>query len=104
MVKQYTFKCAFKCAEITINGESRDVFKDPITDKGKASKKGRLTLQLASETTGFSDSDKYKPRSDANPVPGAFEGPQFAVPEALQLQDKLLTAFKSQEFQEKNLA
>ncbi|CAE7315548.1 NAMPT [Symbiodinium natans] len=31
-----TFKCAFKCAEITINGESRDVFKDPITDKGKA--------------------------------------------------------------------
>eukprot|EP00913_Durusdinium_trenchii_P024278 g22793.t1 len=65
-----TFKCAFKCAEITINGESRDVFKDPITDKGKASKKGRLTLQLASETTGFSDSDKYKPRSDANPVPG----------------------------------
>lgn len=32
---------------------------------------------------------------------GAFEGPQFAVPEALQLQDKLLTAFKSQEFQEK---
>jgi len=65
-----TFKCAFKCAEITINGEKRDVFKDPITDKGKASKKGRLTLQLASETTGFTDADKYKPRSDANPVPG----------------------------------
>mmetsp|Transcript_51749 Transcript_51749/g.116079 ORF Transcript_51749/g.116079 Transcript_51749/m.116079 type:complete len:529 (-) Transcript_51749:72-1658(-) len=65
-----TFKCAFKCAEITINGESRDVFKDPITDKGKASKKGRLTLQLASETTGFTDADKYKPRSDSNKTPG----------------------------------
>ena len=60
----------FKCAEITINGESRDVFKDPITDKGKASKKGRLTLQLASETTGFSDADRYQSRSDKNPVPG----------------------------------
>ncbi|CAE7412115.1 Nampt [Symbiodinium pilosum] len=57
-----TFKCAFKCSEITVNGEIREVFKDPITDKGKASKKGRLTVQLASETKGFKDSDKYKPR------------------------------------------
>ena len=32
-------------------------FKDPITDKGKASKKGRLTLQLASDSS-FSDADK----------------------------------------------
>merc|ERR1719390_50443 len=46
-----TFKCAFKCSEITVNGKASDVFKDPITDKGKASKKGRLTLQLASDTT-----------------------------------------------------
>lgn len=40
-----TFKCAFKCSEIVVNGESRPVFKDPISDPGKASKKGRLTLQ-----------------------------------------------------------
>jgi nicotinamide phosphoribosyltransferase len=65
-----TFKCAFKCSDITIKGESREVFKDPITDKGKASKKGRLTLQLASETTGFSDGDIYKPRSDDSGIPG----------------------------------
>jgi len=39
-----TQKCAFKCCEATINGEAVPVFKDPITDKGKQSKKGRLTL------------------------------------------------------------
>ena len=37
-------KFAMKCSEIIVNGESRDVFKDPITDTGKRSKKGRLKL------------------------------------------------------------
>lgn len=40
-----TQKCAFKCCSIIINGEEHEVFKDPITDPGKKSKKGRLTLQ-----------------------------------------------------------
>ncbi|EGD73908.1 nicotinamide phosphoribosyltransferase [Salpingoeca rosetta] len=40
-----TQKCAFKCSFITVDGVDRDVFKDPITDPGKASKKGRLTLE-----------------------------------------------------------
>lgn len=39
-----THKFAFKCNEICINGEWRDVFKDPVTDKGKISKKGRQRL------------------------------------------------------------
>jgi len=39
-----TQKCAFKCSFITIDGEDRDVFKDPVTDPGKASKRGRLAL------------------------------------------------------------
>lgn len=39
-----TQKCAFKCAEITVKGEARPVFKDPITDPGKKSKAGRLKL------------------------------------------------------------
>lgn len=29
-----------KCSYAEINGEGRDVFKDPVTDKGKISKKG----------------------------------------------------------------
>merc|ERR1719353_1531790 len=39
-VNRDTFKCAFKCSEITVSGTTREVFKDPITDLGKASKKG----------------------------------------------------------------
>lgn len=37
-------KWAMKCSAALINGEWVDVFKDPITDKGKTSKKGRLKL------------------------------------------------------------
>merc|ERR1719399_883716 len=37
-VNRDTFKCAFKCSEITVSGTTREVFKDPITDMGKASK------------------------------------------------------------------
>jgi nicotinamide phosphoribosyltransferase len=39
-----TLKFAMKASAIQVNGEWRDVFKDPITDKGKRSKKGRLAL------------------------------------------------------------
>merc|ERR1712060_538514 len=40
-----TQKCAFKCSYACINGQDVDVVKDPITDPGKKSKKGRLTLE-----------------------------------------------------------
>jgi len=44
-----TMKCAYKCSwvEVEVDGEivARDVSKNPITDKGKKSKKGRLTLE-----------------------------------------------------------
>jgi len=69
-VNRDTFKCAFKCSEITINGKAREVFKDPITDSGKASKKGRLTLLKAEDATGFTDADKYQPRQGDDGVPG----------------------------------
>ncbi|HVF17229.1 MAG TPA: nicotinate phosphoribosyltransferase [Steroidobacteraceae bacterium] len=39
-----TQKFAMKCSAARINGEWIDVFKDPITDPGKTSKKGRLDL------------------------------------------------------------
>lgn len=44
-----TLKCAYKCSwvEVEVDGKtvSRDVSKNPITDKGKKSKRGRLTLE-----------------------------------------------------------
>ncbi|WP_026995933.1 nicotinate phosphoribosyltransferase [Flectobacillus major] len=45
-VHRDTQKFAFKCSCATVNGEDRLVFKDPITDHGKKSKKGRLKLIL----------------------------------------------------------
>ena len=39
-----TQKCAFKCSMAVVDGQEREVFKDPITDPGKKSKKGRLVL------------------------------------------------------------
>lgn len=37
-------KFAFKCAEVTVHGQARAVFKDPVTDPGKRSKRGRMKL------------------------------------------------------------
>lgn len=39
-----TLKFAMKCSAIAIGNEHRDVYKDPVTDQGKASKKGVLSL------------------------------------------------------------
>ena len=39
-----TLKFAYKCSAIVTNGEWRDVYKQPITDAGKNSKRGRLDL------------------------------------------------------------
>jgi nicotinamide phosphoribosyltransferase len=39
-----TSKYAFKCSSVTVDGQQRDVFKQPATDLGKRSKAGVLTL------------------------------------------------------------
>ncbi|MDR3197975.1 MAG: nicotinate phosphoribosyltransferase [Planctomycetaceae bacterium] len=39
-----TLKFAFKCSSIVVDGVRRDVFKNPVTDKGKQSKRGCLRL------------------------------------------------------------
>ena len=58
-----TQKFAMKCSSIMVNGENRDVFKDPITDEVKKSKKGRVRLWTSggefqtsiSKPTGWTD-------------------------------------------------
>ncbi|XP_076332741.1 nicotinamide phosphoribosyltransferase-like isoform X1 [Tachypleus tridentatus] len=45
-----TLKCAFKCSFAIVNGEKLNVFKKPITDSGKHSKKGRLSLEKQGNT------------------------------------------------------
>jgi nicotinamide phosphoribosyltransferase len=51
-VNRDTLKFAMKCSAAKINGTWVDVFKDPITDSGKRSKKGMLAL--------IRDNGKYK--------------------------------------------
>jgi nicotinamide phosphoribosyltransferase len=41
-----TQQFAFKSSNVTVNGEERDVFKDPVEGHDKASKRGRLALHL----------------------------------------------------------
>jgi nicotinamide phosphoribosyltransferase len=45
-VNRDTQRFAMKCSQITVNGETVDVWKDPVTDPGKTSKKGRLDLVM----------------------------------------------------------
>lgn len=44
MVNRDTQKFAMKASAAMVNGEWRDVYKDPVTDHGKQSKRGRLAL------------------------------------------------------------
>ena len=45
-VNRDTQKFAFKCSSVIVDGEERDVYKLPVTDSGKRSKRGRLGLYL----------------------------------------------------------
>ena len=49
-VDRDTQQFALKCASMAIAGENRDVYKQPVTDPGKDSKKGRITLYRNKET------------------------------------------------------
>lgn len=44
-INRDTQKFAFKCSSAIVDGRERDVFKEPATDDGKLSKKGRLGLK-----------------------------------------------------------
>lgn len=64
-VDRDTLKYAMKASEIYVDGEQRDVYKDPITDQGKYSKRGRLAVV---ETSGVGNRGHYTLRErDLNP-------------------------------------
>jgi len=48
-VNRDTMQFAMKASAARVNGEWRDVYKDPITDQGKRSKKGRLAVVKESD-------------------------------------------------------
>lgn len=51
-VNRDTMKFAIKCSAVKIGGQWQDVYKNPITDPGKASKRGKLKLIL-NENGGY---------------------------------------------------
>uniref|UniRef100_A0AAQ5YRU4 Nicotinamide phosphoribosyltransferase n=1 Tax=Amphiprion ocellaris TaxID=80972 RepID=A0AAQ5YRU4_AMPOC len=44
-----TLSCAFKCSYVETNGKGMDVYKQPVTDPSKGSKRGRLSLRRNSD-------------------------------------------------------
>lgn len=49
-VNRDTYSFAYKFCNVTVNGEDRDVFKAPLEDPTKASKKGKITLNKEKKT------------------------------------------------------
>ncbi|KAK7102512.1 nicotinamide phosphoribosyltransferase-like [Littorina saxatilis] len=59
-----TQKCAYKCSYAIIDGKEVNVFKQPITDLGKKSKKGRLTLEYQDGKLATVEEGKGDPKKD----------------------------------------
>ena len=71
MVHRDTLKFAMKCSAAKINDEWIDVFKDPITDPGKLSKKGCITTIHNVDTNEYKtirmeDIDNYNTSPDSS--------------------------------------
>ncbi|WP_064605325.1 nicotinate phosphoribosyltransferase [Streptobacillus moniliformis] len=73
-INRDTHKFAMKCSCVKINNKLVDVYKDPITDKGKVSKKGRLDLikkengELHTIKISYLDENNYHQNSILNIV------------------------------------
>uniref|UniRef100_A0AAR2LGA3 Nicotinamide phosphoribosyltransferase n=1 Tax=Pygocentrus nattereri TaxID=42514 RepID=A0AAR2LGA3_PYGNA len=48
-INRDTLNCAFKCSYVETNGKGMDVYKQPVTDPSKGSKRGRLSLRRNSD-------------------------------------------------------
>lgn len=59
-----TFKFAMKCSNITVDGRDRDVFKDPITDSGKSSKKGKISTYYNDRIGFYCDRQEFAPKEE----------------------------------------
>lgn len=57
-----TLKFAFKCSSVTVNDDESDVYKEPKTDSGKQSKRGRL--KLVCENGVYSTRKMHEPGED----------------------------------------
>ncbi len=63
-INRDTHKFAIKCSCIEIDGATRAVYKDPITDKGKRSKRGYLDLKLINGEYTTVEYENYPTQDD----------------------------------------
>lgn len=77
-VNRDTLQFAMKCSSVRIDGGWRDAYKDPVTDRGKASKRGRMTVW---RNAGTGEYRTARLGGDDNAV---FESPGPAWEEAMQ--------------------
>lgn len=60
-VNRDTMKFAMKCSAVLTNGHWFDVYKDPVTDSGKRSKRGRVTLMKDEQGKYYSGREDWIP-------------------------------------------
>ena len=82
-VTRDTQKFAMKASAACINGKWQDVYKDPVTDQGKRSKRGRLAL-IRSNGIGNSQwvtvrADSMEAQSNADQLVTVFQNGQLLV-------------------------
>jgi nicotinamide phosphoribosyltransferase len=65
-INRDTQKFAFKCCWAMIDGQEVNVFKDPITDQGKRSKKGRLALRITRDPLTNAEVVRTLPEDDVD--------------------------------------
>ncbi|MBS1794997.1 MAG: nicotinate phosphoribosyltransferase [Acidobacteria bacterium] len=84
-VDRDTLKFAYKCSAIVTGGELREVYKQPITDAGKNSKRGRLDLIRDENgeyrTVKLEDVDQRK--ADNSQLRTVFENGELLVDDTL---------------------
>jgi nicotinamide phosphoribosyltransferase len=90
-VNRDTQKFAMKASAICINGQWHDVYKDPITDQGKRSKKGRLAL--IKENGQFKTVPKESILAEQNQLVSVYHNGQVLVDYTLaQVRENALKA------------
>ena len=57
---------AIKATHVEVNGEPRDIEKDPVTDPGKRSHKGLMSLYYSTETGVYETRDQVTPQEEEN--------------------------------------
>lgn len=96
-VNRDTMKFAYKCSAIVVDGELREVYKQPVTDAQKISKRGRLDLVKSAngfETVKMESIDMVASENSA--MKTVFENGELIVDDTLDaIRERALVSFNA---------